>query len=1097
MGKQTLAELPEVLSEPASPLDATEKIGTVYVIDLVGFSALTENRIGIDAKSGAEDVTRMVTDLFGQLMAELSAYEIQFGGFAGDALIAWQALGSDTLSDTTLQDLATRACENVSAGLTCRTACASGSFWCGQVRTSHGPRPLVWGAAVADAFTALSRQPRRPSMELSTTQMKRAPQSRVLAAASVANRWAIIVRVLPPAACGDIKSDQLLQILSAYREICEAYAAEIDNLVQDDKGLLAILVLPQSRHEDRSACDALLAALTGGRSPLVEPNQATATFGTLFRCRPQFSNQSISITIGHPINQAAKALVEQRTGSIDAARVSQQRGFMQPQSLIGREDETESLRAALIRSRQDPHIATLTGDAGIGKTALANTLNTSDDEALVHVDATPGIRYLPYGAAQDLAEACNLSANNVFHADGIAKLAQNLPHTIIIENWQWCDEDSKRLIRQLHVDRGTGLLLVTSRQDVTDLKASTAICVTPLNFDQASQLIETLAPGVLDSVLKQSVIDVSEGNPFWLVQAALHYAEQSKSQDALTAISGLEGLLTARAQALPDPAIALWRLHCAWRLPLTYPTAQRMLQKFDIELSLAHVENLEALGWLTKGASDASDGLRPAHDILADWGVADLPVTFERSLHTQIAQTISSQDGSPSRIAWHWQRGGEKLRAAIWYARAAQVADRTGAHRLTVEHLSRAKMLSHDARRTNQTRALQHLALSATAVWGVGKLRRAKQILTAFDTAAKGAPNSAQKRRALQRAAAIQSEVGQFAGNSNLILSGMYRGWRNRRGALGAYEVKARRDAFIYYLLGLSRLPVSGRFERLVNRAHELGEFRSEALLGCAAGTLYMSRGEWQKAEGVLVACHTAIAQTDDRQMLGVVLCLMALCDLYQGRAEGSYAWFERVAEIGRDQDHHLFKVWGAYGKAEAQLYAGNIADARQDALEAKRISVGLGDLQSVCIIEGVLAQTALIQGDLDPARKHARNAMRFAAKLPPTNFSTLEGIAAAAQVGCDLKALGMTDPGLDTIIKTGRKALNSYAKVFPIARPRQHYVEGLIARIQGDERRAQKRIKTARITAMGLGMNYEQTLAIRALEIDMERQHGATPEIY
>ena len=149
---------------------------------------------------------------------------------------------------------------------------------------------------------------------------------------------------------------------------------------------------------------------------------------------------------------------------------------------------------------------------------------------------------------------------------------------------------------------------------------------------------------------------------------------------------------------------------------------------------------------------------------------------------------------------------------------------------------------------------------------------------------------------------------------------------------------------------------------------------------------------------------------------------------------------------------------------------------------------MGLGDLQSVCIIEGVLAQTALTQGNFDAARKHARNAMRFAAKLPPTNFSTLEGIAAAAQVGCELKALGMTEPDLVSIIRTGRKALKSYAQVFPIARPRQQYVEGLLARMQGDEKRARKRIETARVTASGLGMNYEQALATRALKINTER---------
>lgn len=1097
MGKLILAKSPTVFPAAAPPLAAETKRGTVYVIDLVGFSRLTEERVSAGEKTGTEQVTHLVTMLFTQLMAQLSRSDIEFGGFAGDALIAWQTDGPNTLSVSDFQALATRVCDDVWVGLRCRTAQASGIFCVGRIALNNDSRPLVWGPAVAEAFHALAQSPRPLGERPRQTSSHQAPPSQMLATASVSNRWAIILRALTPDACTRASAEDLAQTIAACRVVCDAYSAEIDNLVQDDKGLIIIIVLPQALRADSRACDALLTGLTSGRKPLIDARQATARFGTLFRCRPQFSDQSVAITIGDPINQAVKALGQESPSAIATPSVSPLAAQIHGQQLIGREAETEILRQALSQSNHAPQIATLTGPAGIGKTALTHCVREPKDLGSVHVELAPGSRHLPFGGAQDLAEACGIAANEVFEPSGLTLLARKLPHTVIIENWQWCDDDSKRLIRQLQTDRSAGLLLITSRLEVTDLIAATEIRVDPLNAEQAGQLIESLAPNVLDEMQKRSVFEVSSGAPFWLVQAALHYGNQSRAGDPLANASGLESLLTARAQALSDPAIALWRLHCAWRAPLEFEIARDLLAKFGINVSTEHGEELQSLGWLNFDPARTTRDLRPAHDILADWGVSDLPITFELGLHAQIARALSKQGNSPSRIAHHWQSANQELRAAIWYARAAQFADRAGAHRLTLTHLAQSDALSRGARRSNQNRALQHLALSATANWGVGKLRRAKQDLIEFDAVAKTLPSSSRKRKAFQRAAAIQSEVGQFAGNSNFILSGMYRGWRNRRDAPDAYEVKARRDAFIYYLFGLARLPVSDRFNHLVNRAHARGEYRSEALLGCAAGTLHMSRGEWRAAETVLASCHTAIAQTDDRQMLGVVQCLHALCYLYQGRTDDSSVWFERVAETGREQDHHLFNVWGAYGKAEAQLYAGNIQDAKQNALDAKRKSAGLGDLQSVCIIEGVLARAALIDEDLGGARKHARNAMRFAVKLPPSNFSTLEGIAAAAQVGCGLMARGISDPDLATMIKAGRKALKSYAQVFHIARPRYHYVEALIAQTQDDEIRALKQIEKARIAASRLSMDYEYTLASQTFRQNPERQHDATAKIH
>lgn len=166
-------------------------------------------------------------------------------------------------------------------------------------------------------------------------------------------------------------------------------------------------------------------------------------------------------------------------------------------------------------------------------------------------------------------------------------------------------------------------------------------------------------------------------------------------------------------------------------------------------------------------------------------------------------------------------------------------------------------------------------------------------------------------------------------------------------------------------------------------------------------------------------------------------------------------------------------------------------------AVDAREISKGLGDHQSVCIIEGLLAQLYLADGDLTLARKHARNAQRFAAKIPPTNFSTLEGIAAPAQVGAALRDLKQSDPALDEMIRSGRKALKAYARVFPVAKPRQALVEGIIAERNGDVRAARRWFEKAQAQAQKSGMSYEQRSAKTALNSLQEVHHGTATKLH
>jgi hypothetical protein len=119
---------------------------------------------------------------------------------------------------------------------------------------------------------------------------------------------------------------------------------------------------------------------------------------------------------------------------------------------------------------------------------------------------------------------------------------------------------------------------------------------------------------------------------------------------------------------------------------------------------------------------------------------------------------------------------------------------------------------------------------------------------------------------------------------------------------------------------------------------------------------------------------------------------------------------------------------------------------------------------------------------------------MRVAAKLPPSNFSTLEGIAAPAQVGAALKRNGYRVADAERLMRAGRKALKTYAQVFELAQPRRYYVEGQIALANAATSKARRHFQKARDKAAAFGMRHELTLAETALTQIKELPHGATP---
>jgi class 3 adenylate cyclase len=236
---------------------------------------------------------------------------------------------------------------------------------------------------------------------------------------------------------------------------------------------------------------------------------------------------------------------------------------------VGRESELELLRATYRRvlTQSEPHLVTLVGEPGVGKSTLVGELW----EVLAGEDPPPvnrvgrclaygtGITYAPLGeivrehyelregAALEevearlagrelLALALGLDVAPGLHpADArerlpaaavsfVEELAATTPTVVVVEDIHWAEPDLLDLLERLVSDvRGPVMLLATARPEVVELRPTwgsgkrntTMLWLDPLSVAAVSQLLDEKLP-LLPDDLRELLVARADGNPFFL-----------------------------------------------------------------------------------------------------------------------------------------------------------------------------------------------------------------------------------------------------------------------------------------------------------------------------------------------------------------------------------------------------------------------------------------------------------------------------------------------------------------------------------------------------------------------------------------------------
>jgi class 3 adenylate cyclase len=402
--------------------------------------------------------------------------------------------------------------------------------------------------------------------------------------------------------------------------------------------------------------------------------------------------------------------------------------------LVGRSRELQVLRGIWERvaGERVPHLVTVLGPAGIGKTRLAQEFDRVVEELggrSVHGRTLPYRESSAYFAfSTQVKQLCG-----IFESDepdvGLAKLrkevgdervashlaillgldpegsvadreelffsvrvfiesfARDQPLLLVFEDIHWADRGLLDLIELLAARlRDLPIMLLSlARPELLDarsawgggLPAYTALPLAPLSAAESRELV-SLRLGEVREVDAERLAETAEGNPLFIEQLAATMAEASDSESLPTTV---RGIVAARLDALPAQERSLLVDAAVVGKTFWRGALERIGGGRDgIPELLGALEGRDLIVRETSSIIEGEQQFSFKHLLIREVAYELLPRAARRERHALVAQFFEESTAelgeAAAALARHWRDAGEPERALVYFIRAGEQAER-------------------------------------------------------------------------------------------------------------------------------------------------------------------------------------------------------------------------------------------------------------------------------------------------------------------------------------------------------------------------------------------------------------------------------------
>lgn len=642
-------------------------------------------------------------------------------------------------------------------------------------------------------------------------------------------------------------------------------------------------------------------------------------------------------------------------------------------------------------------------------------------------------------------------------AEYFARLAEQLPVVILLEDLHWADEGSLGWIdaaAEMLRDRRV-LVVATARPSLLErhprwgegLAFHVRLPLDPLSRRESGQLLAEILQRVdrIPDSLRDLLLSTAEGNPFhleelvkWLVESgviatgegAWHVREARLERVHVPPT--LRGVLQARIDALSPPEhLVLQQASVIGRVFWDDAVASLDTEPTASGATVAALDRLRGREVVYQRPESAFDGTHEflfKHAVLRDV-TYDSVLRAQRQIYhgraarwlEQMAERNQRIDEYAALIAGHHDSGGDAVAAARWYLRAAEQASSVHALAEATRLLDRAVDLAP----RDEPALLFDVVLAREAVFDrMGDRAVQRRDLDALDALA----THLDDRRRIQlllRWASWHFHHSEYEQQSIPARSAV----DLARGA-GMADLEA--DALLWWGRGLTwkgaHAQAKDVLERALAQARAAGKPR---LVGESLRYLAIvanNESQFPRAISLLEEAGAAHRADHDLEGQSTVLAQLGSVLFNQGRHREARAWLEECLPIFMASGHKYRQAVVKSNLGAILLQEGELGQARRLISEGLDLCQELGDREGVAVALGMLGDTYRRAGDHARAQESLRRSIDLALEIG-FDFQASDAYLSSAIAALDAGDADEAPPLLDHALERARLASSPLAE--------------------------------------------------------------------